>query len=63
MLPRNTRLRWRSAKKPETIQAFCDGLGKRIQIYQIVWTGKEWFLWFVPDDKGQDIYSGRMKDL
>lgn len=63
MLPRTTRLRWVSAKKPEEIQAFCDSLGSRIEIKQIVWTGSEWFLWFVPDDKGADKKSGPIKRI
>jgi hypothetical protein len=63
MLPRNTRLRFVSAKSPETIQKFCDSLGRRIQIYSLVWETKnqKWFLWFVPDDKGADIKSGHLK--
>lgn len=62
MLPKHTRLRFVSAKKPESVQKFCDTLGKRIQIYQLVWTGKEWFLWFVPDDKSSDLPSGKLKE-
>jgi hypothetical protein len=61
MLPQNTRLRWVSAKKPETIQLFCDSLGKRIEIKQIVNVDGTWFLWFVPDDKSNDIKSGKLK--
>ncbi len=63
MLPRTTRLRWVSAKKPETIQAFCDALDKRIEIKSIVQSGGLWFLWFVPDDKRADIKSGRLKEV
>lgn len=62
MLPQTTRLRWVSAKKPEAIQAFCDKLGKRIEIKQIVHSEGLWFLWFVPDDKRADIRSGRLKE-
>lgn len=62
MLPKTTRLRWVSAKKPETIQAFCDSLGKRIEIKTITASGGLWFLWFVPDDKTADVKSGRLKD-
>jgi hypothetical protein len=52
------------AKTPDLLQKFCDGLGVRIQIYQVVWnpTDKAWYLWFVPDDKGQDIPSGEIKE-
>lgn len=63
MLPSTTRLRFVSAKGPEVIQAFCDNLGVRIQIYSVVWTGKEWVMWFVPDDKGRDIKSGKLKEI
>lgn len=62
MLPSTTRLRWVSAKRPETIQAFCDSIGKRIEIKAIVLSGGLWFLWFIPDDKKGDIKSGRLKD-
>lgn len=62
MLPQTTRLRYVSSKKPESIQKFCDTLGKRIQIYSVQWTGTEWFLWFVPDDTKADIASGKLKD-
>lgn len=62
MIPQTTRLRWVSAKKPEVIQAFCDKLGKRIEIKQIVFANDLWFLWFVPDDKKSDIRSGRLKE-
>lgn len=56
--PITTRLRFVKAKKPETIQAFLDRLGVRVQIYgQPVWDGKKWFLWFVPADDSPDILS------
>lgn len=63
MLPRTTRLRWVKAKKPETLQAFCDKLDKRIEIKNIVKDGEFWFLWFVPDDKRSDIQSGQLKEF
>ena len=63
MLPQTTRLRWVKAKKPETIQAFCDKLGKRIEIKSIVKDGDFWFMWFVPDDKRSDVKSGQLKDV
>lgn len=56
-LPETTRLRWVSAKDPETIQLFLDTLGVRVQIYQIVAKGNKWFLFFVPSDAGDDIAS------
>ena len=63
MLPQTTRLRWVSAKNPRTIEAFCDKLGKRIEIKSIVKDGGFWFLWFVPDDKRSDIQSGQLKEV
>lgn len=62
MLPKTTRLRWVSAKKPETIQAFCDTLDKRVEVKNVVYANGLWFLWFVPDDKRGDVKSGRLKD-
>lgn len=62
MLPQTTRLRWVSAKKPETLTNFCDKLGKRIEIKQIVFVNGLWFLWFIPDDKKTDVRSGRLKE-
>jgi len=62
VLPQTTRLRFVSAKKPETLQKFCDNVGKRIEIKAIVKDGGLWFLWFVPDDKRGDIPSGQIKE-
>jgi len=62
MVPQTTRLRWVSAKKPETLQKYCDTLGKRIEIKAIVKDGGLWFLWFVPDDKRADVKSGQIKE-
>jgi len=62
MLPQTTRLRFVSAKNPKTLTAFCDSLGKRIEIKQIVFDGNLWFLWFIPDDKKSDIQSGQLKE-
>ena len=58
MLPVTTRLRYVSSPEKSGLSAFCDLLGKRIEVKQIVWDGKEWVLWFVPDDKGPDLFSG-----
>ena len=59
-----TRLRYISAKNPETIQAFLDGLGIRVQIYgqPIPHKGK-WYLWFVPSDDGADIQSQDLGEI
>lgn len=58
LLPKTTRLRFVSAKKPEQIQQFLGLLGKRVQIYgSPVWDGKKWYLWFVPDDRSDDVKS------
>lgn len=57
-LPQITRLRFVSAKKPEQIQQFLTLLGVRVQIYgSPVWDGNRWYLWFVPDDRKDDIQS------
>mgnify|MGYP006921296031 CR=1 FL=1 len=58
MLPITTRLRYVTSPEKSGLSAFCDLLGKRIEVKQIIWDGKEWVLWFVPDDKGPDIFSG-----
>lgn len=63
MFPKTTRLRWVKAKRPETIQAFCDRLDKRIEIKSLNHVGGFWFLWFVPDDKRADIKSGQLKEV
>lgn len=58
MNPSTTRLRYVKSKNPDLIVAFCDKLGVRIQIYGApAWTGKAWYLWFVPSDRGDDIKS------
>lgn len=58
MVPRTTRLRWVSAVDPKAIETFCEALGSRIEIKEMVWDGSRWFLWFVPDDRGADVKSG-----
>lgn len=63
MLPTTTRLRWVKSKKPETIQSFCDKLGKRIEIKSLVKDGDFWVMWFIPDDKRSDVKSGQLKDI
>lgn len=63
MLPSTTRLRWVKAKKPETIQAFCDKLGKRIEVKTLSHVEGFWFMWFIPDDKKSDIKSGTLKEV
>jgi hypothetical protein len=60
MLPKTTRLRWVSAKDKNLIVKYCDTLGRRIEIYEIVYAGNEWVMWFVPDDKGADLPSGML---
>lgn len=62
MLPRTTRLRFIKAKRPETLQAFCDKLDKRIEIKTIVKDGDYWVMWFIPDDKRSDVSSGTLKE-
>jgi len=57
-LPKTTRLRCIWCPDKTGLSAFCDRLGGRIEIKQIVWDGKNWNLFFVPDDKGMDLMSG-----
>ena len=56
-VPSHTRLRWAKSKEPSILEAWLVRLGSRVQIYQIVWDGKAWVLWFVPDDRGADVAS------
>ena len=56
--PQITRLRWVRARNPETLEQFLRDLGARVQIYQIVFQGGKWYLWFVPDDFKMDVRSG-----
>lgn len=54
--PKETRLRFVSAKRPMDIVEWLHRLGVRVQIYgQPVYDGKRWYLWFVPSDSGRDI--------
>lgn len=55
-----TRLRWVSSKDPMMLQTFLERLGSRVQIYQVVFDGTKWFLWFVPGDNSADILSGNL---
>lgn len=61
MLPSTTRLRYVQAASPDDITKFCDLLGKRIEIKAVLKDGPNWVLWFVPDDKGGDMKSGKIK--
>ncbi len=55
MLPKTTRLRFVRSKKADNLILFLENLGVRVQIYGApVWDGKKWYLWFVPDDRGED---------
>jgi hypothetical protein len=56
--PKITRLRWVSAKEPETIEAYCRSLGARIQIYDILVKGNKFYMFFVPGDFSVDLQSG-----
>lgn len=54
--PVTTRLRFAFTKDPLRIPQWLNTLGVRIQIYgSPIWDGKKWYLWFVPNDEGQDI--------
>lgn len=62
--PETTRLRFVKAKAALQVVAFCDRLGRRIQIYgaPVYHPGeKAWYLWFVPSDEGADIKSVEIK--
>jgi hypothetical protein len=61
MLPQTTRLRYIKAKNPDDVTKFCDLLSKRIEVKTVYAEGSYVFLWFVPDDKGQDLPSGEIK--
>ena len=56
--PETTRLRFVRSKDAESITRFCDVLGVRIQIYDLEFAKNKWYLWFVPNDEGNDIKSG-----
>lgn len=57
-LPKVTRLRYIVATDPNNIVLFLGQLGVRVQVYGApVFDGKKWWLWFVPDDRGDDIQS------
>lgn len=56
MLPKVTRLRWYADKSEEGLVKYCESLPYRIQIYSVAWNGKEWVMWFVPDDKAQILF-------
>lgn len=61
MRSKNTRLRFVFHEKPEVIQAFCDGLDKKIEVYGIVYAGNKWYLWFVPPEGTSDMKSGPLQ--
>ncbi len=55
---KTTRLRWVSSKDANNLSLWLDKLGTRVQIYGAPqWNGKQWFLWYVPNDFGADIKS------
>lgn len=55
MKPKYTRLRYLKSKDANALVAFMQML-PRVQIYGApVWTGKAWYLWFVPHDDGNDV--------
>ena len=57
-MPQTTRLRFVSSKDPSNITLFFKALKFRVQIYDIVHDGKQWFCWFVPpDDVQKDVDS------
>jgi hypothetical protein len=57
-LPKFTRLRYVKTREIDQIQKFLELIGSRVQIYgSPVWTGTQWVLWFVPDDRSNDVNS------
>lgn len=61
--PKFTRLRWVSSKDQNKLVRFLEALPFRVQIYQIVFNGSEYVMFFVPDDKVavDGIRSGALK--
>jgi len=61
--PKFTRLRWVSSKDQNKLVRFLEGLTFRVQIYQIVFNGSEFVMFFVPDDGVaiDGIMSGKLK--
>lgn len=61
--PKYTRLRWVSSKDQTKLVSFLEALTFRVQIYQIVWNGSEYVMFFVPDDSVaiDNIKSGKLK--
>ncbi len=54
--PKTTRLRYVSSSDPDKLVLWTNKLGVRVQIYgSPQFNGKKWYLWFVPNDLGEDI--------
>ena len=45
-----TRLRWGSSSDKNKLVRYLEALPYRVQIYEILWDGKEYVMFFVPDD-------------
>lgn len=58
--PKITRLRWVSAKEPETLEQFCRSLGARIEIKSINVVKNKYVMFFIPGDFDKDIQSGNL---
>lgn len=57
-LPKFTRLRFAKSSDPAIFQEWLESLGVRVQIYGAPqFDGASWFLWFVPDDRTEDVNS------
>jgi hypothetical protein len=56
-LPKHTRLRYVASKNAELIPRFFEGLARRVQVWSVTHTGKKHFVWFSPDDRGDDVKS------
>lgn len=63
-LPKSTRLRFARSTDPAMLQVWLEQLGSRVQIYgSPQWDGKAWWLWFVPDDRGDDVPSINLDEI
>lgn len=62
MFLNHTRLKFVFSPNPEDLEAWAAAQDFRIEIKSITFDGKNWFLWFVPDDKrvALIIKSGRI---
>jgi hypothetical protein len=47
-----------SSKDPKALALFLEKLGRRVvMLGPPQWNGKKWLLWFMPNEKGDDVKS------